>query len=65
MNNYIMAMIKEATRKQGSIITMLYVGRGYTKEQAEVRAANLNNTCSGELKVLGYSVFVAYNPCSE
>ena len=65
MSNYIIAMIKEATRKKGSVVTMLYTGRGYTKEQAELRAAQMNVTCGGELKALGYSVFVAYNPCSE
>lgn len=63
--NYIVAMVKHGNRKQGSSIKPLYVGRGYTKAQAEVRAFELNNSCQEELKALDHDVFVAYNIFSE
>jgi hypothetical protein len=65
MYNYVIAMVRGTADKRVPHLKLLYTGVGYTKEQAELRAAELNKTCEGELKSLGYSVFVAYNPCSE
>jgi len=59
MNMYKIAML-DTTKEADPRIQVLDLGKLYNREDAIIRATELNKHCTDELKALGYTKFVPY-----
>ena len=61
---YVVAMMN-MQKPNDPVFKMLNTGKLYTRQEAVIRAEELNKTCQEELKALDYDSFVAYSVYSE